>query len=204
MIKSVTFHYFTLHPKRILRFGLACIISLSFANCQHEPFPLKDLGRPSEFELIDTQGQPYHYKPNSGTVRLVFFGYTYCPDYCPATMAKLRKVIPDLKIPEAEKPEVLFISVDPERDTPEKLAGYLKGYSINAIGLTGSTQALEVAAKEFHTFFQIEKKGDQIIVDHTTFLYLIDPEGRMRYMFRNSDSADTIKHALLTLYAELD
>lgn len=201
MIKSITTKPATAYAWQIF---ILSAISIGLISCNNEPFPLKDLGRPSAFELVDTNKQNYQYTPNSGTVRLVFFGYTFCPDYCPATMSKLSKVIPDLKIPDEEKPEVLFISVDPERDTPEKLSAYLKGYSINAIGLTGNSKQLEVASKEFHTFFQVEKKGKDIIVEHTTFLYLVDPEGRIRYMFRNSDSADTIKHALLTLYAEHD
>jgi protein SCO1/2 len=190
--------------KRILPFlAFSFIFSLLLA-CEKEPFPLKQLGSPAAFTLTDTEGQPYNYEPMSGTVRLVFFGYTQCPDYCPATMSKLQKVFEKLSFPAEERPEILFISVDPERDTPEVLSRYLEAFKIPATGLTGDPNSLEEIARNFGTFFHIEKKGKDVIVDHSTYLYLIDPEGRIRYLFRSQDSADTIFEGVTALYAEMD
>ncbi len=181
------------------------LLSLIFlTGCQKDPFPLKQLGSPSAFTLTDTEGQEYHYRPDAGTVRLVFFGYTHCPDYCPATMSKLQKVYKRLSIPSEEQPEVLFISVDPERDTPDVLGPYLASFEVPARGLTGEKKDLEAIARDFGTFFLIEKKGNKVIVDHSTYLYLIDPEGRIRYLFRSQDSADTLFEGIMALYAEMD
>lgn len=188
--------------KRILLFsGFAFIL---FLACEKEPFPLKQLGSPAAFTLTATNGQPYHYEPASGTMRLVFFGYTHCPDYCPATMSKLKKVFERLPFSYRERPEILFISVDPERDTAEVLARYLKAFNIPATGLTGDPGTLEEVARNFGAFFHIEKKGKDVIVDHSTYLYLVDPEGKIRYLFRSQDSADTIFEGIMALYAEMD
>ncbi|EHQ06673.1 SCO family protein [Leptonema illini] len=190
--------------KRILLFLVSSFAFSLLLACEKEPFPLKQLGSPAAFTLTDTEGQPYNYEPTSGTVRLVFFGYTQCPDYCPATMSKLQKVFEKLPFPAEERPEILFISVDPERDTPEVLSRYLEAFKIPATGLTGDRKSLEEIARNFGTFFHIEKKGKDVIVDHSTYLYLIDPEGRIRYLFRSQDSADTIFEGVTALYAEMD
>jgi len=183
---------------------LCFIIILGFFSCHKEPFPFRRLGNPSAFTLTGPDGQAYHYKPDSGKVRLVFFGYTQCPDYCPATMSKLKKVYAKLSLPKDELPETIFISVDSDRDTPEILDKYLKSFEIPAIGLTGDKATLEEIARDFKTFFFVEKKGNDTVVDHATFLYLIDPEGTIRYSFRNQDSADFIYDGIRSLYHEMN
>lgn len=186
--------------KRILILLAITLIS----GCEKEPFPLKQLSTPAAFSLTDTTGKSYTYEPTSGKVRLVFFGYTQCPDYCPATLSKLQKVFEKLPFPAEERPEILFISVDPDRDTAEVLSRYLEAFQIPAVGLTGDRKTLEEIARNFGTFFHIEKKGKDVIVDHSTYLYLIDPEGRIRYLFRSQESAEIVYQGIMALYAEMD
>lgn len=189
--------------KRILLFA-AVVSASAFVGCKNEPFPLKVLGTPASFTLTDMDGKPYQYEPTGGKVRLVFFGYTQCPDYCPTTLSKLQKVFEKLPLPDGERPEVLFISVDTQRDTPETLKHYLQAFQLPTLGLTGSKATIDAVARDFGTFYHIEKKGKDIIVDHSTYVYLIDPEGRIRYLFRSQDNVSTLVEGITSLYAEME
>ncbi len=120
-----------------------------------------------------------------GKVVLMFFGYTHCPDVCPAALQVLSKTMK--RIPEAErdKVQVIFISVDPERDTPEKAQKYAQFFYPDFIGLSGSPQEISKVAKDYMAFY---KKVDSdsasgYLVDHTAYIYLIDPKGTLKLIY---------------------
>lgn len=133
------------------------------------------------FNLIDQDGRPVDQRILDGKWSIVFFGYTFCPDFCPATLTTLGKTMQALG-PEAAKTQVVFITVDPERDTPGALKTYLssKVFPRNMIGLTGTPAEIARAAKAYVVYYQKEGTGPNYTMDHSTALYLMDPKGQFR------------------------
>ena len=117
----------------------------------------------------------------NGKWSIVFFGYTFCPDFCPTTLTTLGKAMDELG-PEAKKAQVVFITVDPARDTPAALKTYLSSrvFPKNIIGLTGSDAQIATVAKEYVVYYQKEGTGSTYTMDHSTALYVMDPQGRFR------------------------
>jgi len=156
----------------------------------------------ADFQLFDTNGKPLSLKDFRGKVVVLFFGYTHCPEVCPTTLADLAQVMRVLG-PDAKKIQVLFITLDPERDTAEKLAKYIPSFDPTFIGLLGDTQAIAQAAKSFGIIYQ--KQADQhggYTLDHTDGTYLIGLEGKPLWMSRYGQSADLLAQdikMLLTL-----
>jgi protein SCO1/2 len=116
-----------------------------------------------------------------GKTVLLFFGYTYCPDVCPATLGEIKQVLKGLGA-SADRVTPVFITVDPKRDTPEKLAGYTAAFDPRIVGLTGSLSELETVWQAYGVYRaeQPAREGGQYLVDHSARLYLIDPQGKMR------------------------
>lgn len=120
-----------------------------------------------------------------GSPTLIFFGYTFCPDVCPLTLSEMKKVKAELGA-DGERLNVLFISVDPERDTPEVLARYVGGFDPSFIGLQGDEATLRRIGKEFGLFYQkhtAEGTSAAYLVDHSSATYLVDAQGRMRVVY---------------------
>ena len=143
------------------------------ANVQaHEP------GGP--FKLIDDNGRPVDQSVLKGKWSLVFFGYTFCPDYCPTTLTMLGRTMDQLGPEKAARAQVVFITVDPDRDTPAKLKTYLSSpaFPKNIIGLTGAPAQVAQAAKAYYAYYQKDGSGPNYTVDHSTAIYLMDPDGR--------------------------
>ncbi len=134
-----------------------------------------------DFTLIDHHGQTFNLKQLRGKVVLVFFGYTFCPDICPtelASMAQLNRTLGTQK----DQLQVLFITVDPARDTPEQLKEYVRFFSEDLIGLSGSEQQIEAVKQAYHVQSKIFRKhaSDQnYSVDHSANLYVIDQAGKL-------------------------
>lgn len=133
------------------------------------------------FELVNQEGQPVDESLLNGKWSLVFFGFTYCPDFCPTTLnglAATQKVLGD----EAKDLQILFVSIDPERDTPEALKTYLSldGYPEGAIGLTGTPAQVKTAADAYRAIYQKVGDGDDYTMNHTTLVYLMGPDGKFR------------------------
>jgi len=131
------------------------------------------------FTLIDQDGRAVDQRILNGKWSIVFFGYTFCPDFCPTTLTTLGKTMQALG-PAAAKTQVVFITVDPERDTPKALKTYLssKVFPKNIIGLTGTPAQVARAAKDYVVFYQKEGSGPNYTMDHSTALYLMDPRGQ--------------------------
>ena len=130
-----------------------------------------------DFELAATDGQPFHLSEVEGDIALIYFGYTFCPDVCPLTMADVRKALTDLE--GQENIHVIFISVDPERDTPEVLGRYVKAFGPAFIGLTDDFEKTQEVMKAYGAFAEKEEVPDSAagyLVSHTARLYLVSPE----------------------------
>lgn len=147
-----------------------------------------------EFELISETSEAVTATDWSGTPALVFFGYTHCPDVCPGTMQSLAQAIEDL--PEAKRDDlaVLFVSVDPERDTPEQLDAYTAFYGPQFVGLTGTEPQLRDLAKRYRTTFGYDEPDENgfYAVSHSSAIYGFDSEGRARVLLRGNLPTDRI------------
>ncbi len=149
--------------------------------------------------LTGHDGKPRTLEDFRGKVVVLFFGFTHCPDICPTTLADTAAVLKKLG-PDAARVQVLFVTVDPERDTPEILAKYVPAFDAGFLGLYGDAAATQRAAKEFKIFYEKRKTGDTYSVDHSGQSYVIDPQGRLRLFVRHDrialDLADDLRALL--------
>jgi len=146
----------------------------------------------ADFSLTDQSGQPFRLSDQRGKVVLIFFGYTHCPDVCPITLTDFRRIKEALGN-KAEKVTFVFITVDPERDSVERLKAHLGNYDPAIIGLTGTRAELEPVWKSYGVYQAQRDEGSAAgyLVDHTARTYLIDPQGnwRLTYAFEMDHSA---------------
>ena len=143
----------------------------------------------SEFSLTDHTGRGVTELDYSGRWQLVTFGFTYCPDICPTTLAFVGTTL-DLLGPDVERVAPLFISVDPERDTVEVMAEYVAAFHPRLIGLTGSPAQIAAAAEEFKVYYaklEDDSVPDGYLMAHSGAIYLIRPDGSFEAVFRESD-----------------
>jgi len=141
------------------------------------------------FSLTDHTGKPRTLQDFKGKLVVLFFGYTQCPDVCPTTMAEMAAVMKDLG-PASKDVQVLFVTLDPERDTQELLAAYVPAFHPSFIGLYGDKEATARTAKEFKVFYAKEPSGDDpknYTVDHTAGSYVFDREGKLRLFVRHGN-----------------
>ncbi len=133
------------------------------------------------FTLIDQNGVTRHDSDFRGKVLLVYFGYTYCPDACPATLQAISETL-DMLGDQAKKIQPLFISVDPARDTPAQLKSYAANFHPTLIALTGAPDELKKVEKEYHVYVaKVPQSGsDDYLIDHSSIIYVMDANGRYR------------------------
>lgn len=138
-----------------------------------------DVGGP--FRLVDHDGRPVDQSMLEGKWSLVFFGFTYCPDYCPTTLQLLDATKQRLG-DKAEDLQIVFISIDPERDTPQALKDYLSsdGFPEGVIGLTGTPEQVRAAADAYKAFYQKVGEGEDYTMNHSLTVYLMGPDGTFR------------------------
>jgi protein SCO1/2 len=150
------------------------------------------------FSLVGADGKPVTDRDFRGRYMLIFFGFTHCPDICPAELQVIAQALEQLG-DKAKKVVPIFITLDPERDTPEAMANYVKSFGPNFVGLTGSPEAIAAAAKAYRVAYsKVENKdsaGDYN-VDHSALVYLMDPEGRYVTHFSYGLSADQMAEKL--------
>ncbi len=136
-----------------------------------------------------------------GKMVLLYFGYTFCPDVCPATLANVGQALRDLG-PKADDIQVVMVSVDPERDTPEKLARYVQQFHPSIIGITGSQEELEKVTSLYGIYFQKTEGSDATgyLIDHTATLLVLDRKGYLKLVFpfgvTSEEIADDLKYML--------
>lgn len=156
------------------------------------------------FSLTDHTGKPRTLEDFKGKLVVIFFGYTQCPDVCPTTMAEMATVMKELG-PSSDDVQVLFITVDPERDTQELLSHYVPAFDKRFIGLYGDAAATARVAKEFKVFYAKVPGADpasastNYTVDHTAGSFVFDKQGRLRLFVRHGQGPALIAHDLRQL-----
>lgn len=159
------------------------------------PRPLED------FTLTDHTGAPFSLSDLRGRPALVFFGFTNCPDICPTTLGEFKRV-KSLLGRDADEVAFVFVSVDPQRDTPERLAEYVGAFDPAFIGLTGDDAALRPIAQEFGVYYQavpLEGSETAYTVDHTASSFALDREGRLAIVFSYGTPPDAIVQRIRAL-----
>jgi protein SCO1/2 len=160
-------------------------LSLAKATLLTPPRPLPD------FQLTDQDGAAFNLSHLRNRWSLLFFGFTHCPDVCPTTLGVLARAERELaELPPNERPQIVFVSVDPKRDTPQQLASYVKFFSSTFTGVTGTQQSIDDFTRALGVPVAITptENGDYS-VDHSAAIFLIDPQGAMRALFSTPHTA---------------
>lgn len=176
-MSRVTTLVFSIIGLVLLSAGIGWYHPNAFREVSNETITNSSVRIGGPFLLTDQNGNLRSDKDFRGKFMLVFFGYTYCPDVCPTTLALMKTALNGLGVEEKEIAPI-FISVDPKRDTPEKLKSYLSSFGPEFIGLTGSDEEVANAAKAYHTYYHANPTADEnYTVDHSGLIYLMGPDG---------------------------
>ena len=166
--------------------------------------PLQDYGGiGGDFALVDQHGAPFELQGLRGQAAMLFFGYTYCPDICPVTLSKMGRVY-QLLGEDQQELTTLFITVDPKRDTQEKLAEYLDYFALDAIGLRGDKEEIDQVVRQYGAHYSLGEEQASYLVDHSTYTYLIDQQGKVRFLFRQSDGPELMAAVTEQLFTEAE
>lgn len=196
--------FFT-HRRALLRGATATLLAVALAACS-EPAP-KFLGNDisgtrlgKNLALTDHNGQARTLPDFAGKVVVAFFGFTQCPDVCPTALAELSQVMQKLG-PDADRVQVLLISVDPERDTPEILKQYVTTFDPRFLGLTGTPAQVKAAAASFKAYYAKvpTEDGNNYTMDHTAAFYLFDGKGESRVLANSTIGTDAMVHDIKML-----
>lgn len=155
-----------------------------------------------EIELARDNGSNFRLSEMRGNVVLVFFGFASCPDVCPTTLSELRKVKEELG-GAADQVKVVFVTVDPERDTPEKIQKYVSIFNPSFVGLSGSMDELEPVWRDYGVFREVDRttsSASGYLVTHTARVYLIDRDGNLRLSYSYGTPTEDIVHDLKILF----
>ena len=149
------------------------------------------------FTLTDHTGKRVTEKDFLGRHMLVFFGFTYCPDICPTELQVMTAAL-DMMGPDGEKIQPVFITVDPERDTPEVMKAYVENFGPRLVGLTGSPEEIAAAAKAYRVYYAKSAKAgsDEYLMDHSSIVYLMAPNGQFVMHFTYTTDAAKLANAL--------
>ncbi len=160
-----------------------------------EPFPIA-----APIELTRADGSVFRLSDQRGKVVLLFFGYTSCPDVCPTTMAEMKQVV-DALGDAADSVQIVFISVDPDRDTPEKAQAYANHFNENFIGLSGSMEELQKIWDAYGIYREVTQTDSVFgyTVDHTARVMLIDQDGNLRLSYGFQTPVEDIAHDIKIL-----
>ena len=147
-----------------------------------------------DFDLVDQGGRPVTNDTYDGRYRIVYFGFTHCPDVCPTGLATITAAYRELSADERDRVVPMFITVDPERDTVDAMRDYVGLFDPNLLGLTGTVEQVEAAKKAYRVYAQkVEEEGNpDYLVDHSAFVYLMDPKGRYLAHFGPDATAEEI------------
>ncbi len=191
--------------------ALACVLTLSACDNKGMPLPktvfantdITGLDYGKDFSLTDHTGKPRTIADFRGKLVFVFFGYTHCPDICPTTLSDMAGIMKSLGS-DADKLQVLFITLDPERDTPEVMAGYVPAFHPGFLGLYGDRLATEKVARDFKIFQQRVPgpDGKSYTIDHTAASYVFDTQGRLRLFVRHGQGGAPLLNDLKLLLSE--
>jgi protein SCO1/2 len=188
----------------IVRFAavllLVCAAACTPSKPQFTAIDITGAEYARDFALTDHNGKPRTLSDFKGKAVVLFFGFTQCPDVCPTTMIELARAMKILG-KDAERVQVLFVTLDPERDTRPLLAEYVPNFDPRFLGLSGDADATAKVAKEIKVFYQKVpgKTPTSYTIDHTANSYAFDPQGRVRLALRPGQSAEAIARDLKLL-----
>jgi protein SCO1/2 len=181
---------------------LALAAALALAGCggaapAQQDAPLAGAAIGGEFTLVDKAGKEVHWKDFAGKYRIVYFGYTFCPDVCPTDVQRIAQALKKLKAEDAAKAAKIvpiFISVDPERDTPKVVGEFAAAFSPDMVGLTGTPQQVAAAAKAFAVAYGKgeAQPGGGYLVDHSRIVFLFGPDGAPIATLPTDKGADAV------------
>lgn len=151
-----------------------------------------------DFRLQDPQGRTRTLADFKGQVVVIFFGFTQCPDVCPTALSRAATVMQQLG-PAADRVQVIFVTVDPERDSPPVLAEYTRAFHPRFLGLLADLETTERTAKDFKVFYRKVPTGSSYTMDHTALSFVFDPSGRLRLAVRHETPAEQLAQDLKRL-----
>jgi protein SCO1 len=192
-----------LAPSRALGLGLLSLLIVGLLGCSPKPsFKNVDItgstAFANDFSLLDTNGNIKTMADYKGKVVVVFFGFTQCPDVCPTTLTEMEDAL-KLLGPKADKVQVIFITVDPERDTASVLAQYVPAFNPRFIGLRPADEAgLEKVAKDFRIYYKKVpgSKPGSYTMDHSAGSYVFDQNGQLRLYIKHAQGPEVLAHDL--------
>ena len=198
---------------------VCCAVFALLAACSAQPEAQKDLRSPKPPPLWrsppcrisaalaatsrswTSTARRFELQSLRGQAAMLFFGYTYCPDICPVTLSKMGRVYQFLGEDQQDL-TTLFVTVDPKRDTQEKLAEYLDYFAIDAIGLRGDKEEIDQVVRQYGAHYSLGEEQEAYLVDHSTYTYLIDQQGKVRFLFRQSDGPELMAAVTEQLFAK--
>lgn len=189
--------------------AIGAIAAFTLAGCQPSQQPTSFLATDitgaafaRDFTLTDHNGQVRTLADFKGKVVAVFFGYLHCPDVCPATLSDFSLALQQLG-PQAERVQVIFVTVDPQRDTPDLLKQFVPAFNPDFLGMYADADTLKRLANEYKVVYQKTsvKGADDYLIDHSAGTYIYDPQGHLRLLMPYGSSPDAIAQDLKTLLA---
>ncbi len=172
--------------------GAAIVNSDSYFDGSNVIDPPREL---KDFTLTSQEGTPISLSDLRGKVVLIYFGYTNCPDICPITLGDFKQIKQDLG-DKADQMAFVMVSVDGERDTPERMKSFLSNFDPEFIGMTGDEATLRAIVPDYNVVFE-KQNGENYAVDHTASLFMVDPEGRLTTIFDFATEPDVIVEGII-------
>ncbi|MCP4327550.1 MAG: SCO family protein [Alphaproteobacteria bacterium] len=151
------------------------------------------------FELVDQNGETRRDTDFAGRHMLIYFGYNYCPDVCPTSLQNMTIALESLDRTEADRIEPIYITIDPERDTVAEMKSFAANFHPRLVALTGTPEQVAAAARSYRVYFKKAGEGDDYLVDHSSFIYLMGPDGRYVRHFSHNSNPEEIAAALAEL-----
>lgn len=174
---------------------------LAAASARAAELPVLPVG--GDFTLTDQNGQPFSLSSLRGKVALIFFGYTMCPDACPTTLSKLSSAYARLTPEERARVKAIYVTIDPERDTPQVMKDHLTYFGVDAVGLTGTVEETTKVAHQFGAHFakSTESTAAGYLMSHTVSIFGVDPKGQTRLLIDYEASVDLVVKEIRALLA---
>jgi len=196
--------------------GLSAAALLALSGCDQSPGGSAAAGsgdKAASFKGIDITGAPYgkgfvltdmHGQPRTladfaGKVVMLYFGFVQCPDVCPTALTRASQVMQQLGPEQAARVQVIFVTVDPERDTPELLRDYMAAFDARFLALYGNAEQTQATAAAFKAYYKKVPTGSGYTMDHTALSYLFDTRGQLRVVLRHEQTADDYTADIRTL-----
>ncbi|MGH8427135.1 MAG: SCO family protein [Gammaproteobacteria bacterium] len=189
------------------RIALICLAAVLVTACggsqQWKTSNITGVMPDLQFTLTRDNGKTVHASGWRGKITLLYFGYTHCPDVCPLTLATIAQALKKMG-PEAKQVRVLFVSVDPKRDTLPVLKTYTQAFSPQIVGLTGTQTQLQALSRRYRVSYSYDQPNadGSYAVNHSSAIFVFDGKGKVRLLMNYTDGADAMAHDLRQLVAE--